>query len=261
LGESDTNVGVSGKSVSGIGVIGEAETNVGVSGESVSDAGFAGLTTGSAGVRGVSTQNVGVFGISNDTGVLGWGGALAGFFIGDVQVTGTLSKGGGGFTIDHPHDPANKYLRHSFVESPEMKNLYDGVVTCDSKGEAVVRLPDWFEALNSDYRYQLTPIGASAPELFIASGVKNGRFTIRGGKRRLRVSWQVTGIRRDRWAKANRIIVEEKKTAKERGKYLHPEAHGVSGNRGLYHAVNEEARKHLTQKPKEGAKAQKRRRS
>jgi hypothetical protein len=44
------------------------------------------------------------------------------------------------FRIDHPLDPANKYLNHSAVESPDMKNIYDGVVTLDADGEAVVEL-------------------------------------------------------------------------------------------------------------------------
>ena len=43
-----------------------------------------------------------------------------------------------------------------------MKNIYDGVVTLDVYGEAEVQLPAWFEALNTDFRYQLTAIGASA---------------------------------------------------------------------------------------------------
>jgi hypothetical protein len=44
-----------------------------------------------------------------------------------------------------------------------MKNLYDGVATLDGKGRAVVRLPNWFEALNAEFRYQLTAIGRPAP--------------------------------------------------------------------------------------------------
>ena len=88
--------------------------------------------------------------------------AWAGLFDGDVNVTGTLSKGAGAFRIDHPLDPENKYLSHSFVESPDMKNIYDGVAIFDGAGEAIVTLPDWFEALNEDFRYQLTPMGAGS---------------------------------------------------------------------------------------------------
>lgn len=143
---------------------------------------------------------------------------------GDLTVTGALSKGGGSFKIDHPLDPANKYLYHSFVESPDMKNIYDGVVNLDSDGTATVELPDWFEALNSDYRYQLTPIGGAAPSLHVSAEINHRTFSIAGGPPGLKVSWQVTGIRQDDWANANRIPIEEDKTSAERGRYLHPDA-------------------------------------
>ena len=42
-----------------------------------------------------------------------------------------------------------------------MKNIYYGVAVLDEAGEAIVTLPDWFEALNGDFRYQLTPMGAA----------------------------------------------------------------------------------------------------
>ena len=88
-------------------------------------------------------------------------------FFGDVTIQGTLTKTAGTFLIDHPLDPANKYLAHSFVESPDRKNIYDGVGVADANGELVVEMPGYFEALNRDLRYQLTPIGDSAPELHI----------------------------------------------------------------------------------------------
>ncbi|MCA9325474.1 hypothetical protein KDA23_05435, partial [Candidatus Saccharibacteria bacterium] len=77
---------------------------------------------------------------------------------GGASVTGTLSKSSGTFVIDHPLDPANKLLFHSFVESPDVKNMYDGIVTTDSSGEALVTLPDYFESLNRDYRYQVNGV-------------------------------------------------------------------------------------------------------
>jgi len=141
----------------------------------------------------------------------------------DVHVNGTLSKAGGSFKIDHPLDPANKYLSHSFVESPDMKNVYDGTVVLDDDAGAWVELPDWFEALNRDFRYQLTAVGAPAPNLHIAEKIVGSRFRIAGGSPGLEVSWQVTGIRRDTYANAHRIPVEEDKPAGEKGTYLHPE--------------------------------------
>jgi hypothetical protein len=153
--------------------------------------------------------------------------------MGDVFVGGTLTKLAGGFKIDHPLAPEERYLNHSFVESPDMMNVYNGNVTLDASGEAWVELPGWFEALNRDFRYQLTPIGAPGPNLYIAEEVKDNGFRIAGGTPGMRVSWQVTGIRHDPWAEANRIPVEEDKPSDEQGTYLQPEAYGMPETRGL----------------------------
>jgi len=161
--------------------------------------------------------------------------APAGYFDGDVYVAGNLSKGGGSFKIDHPLDPANKYLYHSFVESPDMKNIYDGNVITDGSGLAIVTLPDWFEALNRDFRYQLTTVGQPA-QAWIASKIAGNQFTIRTDKPNVEVSWQVTGIRQDAWANAHRIPVEEEKSEKDRGYYLHPELYNEPPERSVLSA-------------------------
>jgi hypothetical protein len=158
-------------------------------------------------------------------------------------VTGTLSKGGGSFKIDHPLDPENKYLYHSFVESPDMMNIYNGNVSLDGSGEAWVEMPEWFDALNRDFRYQLTAIGAPGPNLYIAEEISGNRFKIAGGTPGMKVSWQVTGIRQDPFANANRIPIEEMKPAEQRGKYIHPTAYGVSTSRGLHYEEEQEALK------------------
>ncbi len=169
------------------------------------------------------------------------GTGKAGYFSGDVQVTGNLSKGGGSFKIDHPLDPENKYLYHSFVESPDMKNVYDGVVLLDANGEAKVELPNYFETLNKDFRYQLTAIGTPSPNLYIAQEISNNSFKIAGGKPGMKVSWQVTGIRKDPYAEKHRIPVEEEKPVKERGKYLHPDAYSL----GEQYGINYEEQKRM----------------
>jgi len=151
---------------------------------------------------------------------------------GDLSVTGNVSKGGGSFKIDHPLDPENKYLYHSFVESPDMMNVYNGNVVLDARGEAWVDMPDWFEALNRDYRYQLTCIGGFAP-VYVAEEISGNRFKIAGGTPGMKVSWQVTGVRQDAYANAHRIPVEENKRAGERGKYLHPDAFGLPQTMGI----------------------------
>lgn len=86
----------------------------------------------------------------------------AALMTGDVTITGNLSKGGGTFKIDHPQDPENKYLIHSFVESPDMMNVYNGNIVSDANGVAVVSLPSYFEAENKDFKYQLTVLDNSA---------------------------------------------------------------------------------------------------
>jgi len=152
---------------------------------------------------------------------------------GNLSVGGNLSKKGGSFKVDHPLDPANKYLYHSFVESPDMMNIYNGVVSLDGQGEAMVELPEYFGALNRDFRYQLTPIGEPGPNLYIAEEIQNNQFKIAGGAPSAKVSWQVTGIRQDVWANAHRIPVEVEKDPQDRGHYLSPELYGQPATAGI----------------------------
>ncbi len=154
--------------------------------------------------------------------------ALAGSFNGPVEVTGTLSKPAGSFKIDHPLDPANKYLYHSFVESPDMMNIYNSNVVTDGSGTAIVTMPSWFEALNTDFRYQLTAIGRPA-QAWVASEIANRSFLIKTSKPGVKVSWQVTGIRQDAWANVHRIQVEVDKAPRDQGHYIHPELFGHEG--------------------------------
>ena len=214
----------------GIGVVGRhaasTGTEPGVRGETISTSDLAagvygealGAGTLVAGVYGNAASGVGVLGIGNTAGVLGYNPAgLAGLFVGNLAVSGTLTKGAGAFRIDHPLDPKTKYLQHSFVESPDMKNVYDGVVRTDRRGYATVRLPRYFQALNRDFRYQLTILGKAGwdVEARIWDEIARNRFTIRTNRPGIKVSWQVTGIRKDSYANANRIEVEVAKSAAE----------------------------------------------
>jgi len=137
-------------------------------------------------------------------------------FQGNLAITGALSKGGGSFVIDHPLDPKNKMLYHSFAESPDAKNLYDGVAELDENGEANIELPDYFMALNKDFRYQFFPFDVAMPNLHVKREVANNNFAIAGGEPNGRISWQVTtGIRHDPYILANPIIVEVEKGVEE----------------------------------------------
>ncbi len=253
----------------GAGVYGQAINVNGVEGVSTSAAGLHGESTSGPGVYGTTTSSnsAGVYAINTNTSNNAGPGlyaqnssndpsSAAGYFVstgtpgyilkgvnginnvvfsvdtaGDLTVAGTLSKGGGSFKIDDPLDPANKTLSHSFVESPDMMNIYNGIVRLDARGEAWVELPQYFEALNRDFRYQLTSIGAPQPRLYIACEVKGNRFKIAGGKANAKVSWQVTGIRQDAWANAHRIPNEEDKPLEKHGTYLHPELFGAAADK------------------------------
>ena len=170
----------------------------------------------------------------------------AGEFDGNVLVFGNLAKLAGSFKIDHPLDPANKYLYHSFVESPDMMNIYNGVAILDASGEAVIQMPEWFGSLNRDFRYQLTCIGGFAP-VYIAEELANNQFKIGGGRDGMKISWQITGVRQDAWANAHRIPVEEMKNDRERGFYLAPQLFGASAEKSIAWARNPQMMKRMKQ--------------
>ncbi|MEM8994047.1 MAG: collagen-like protein [Acidobacteriota bacterium] len=142
-----------------------------------------------------------------------------------VDIEGNLSKLSGSFRIDHPLDPENRYLVHSFVESPDMMNVYNGNVETDAAGEAWVELPGYFEALNIDFRYQLTVLGTFARAI-VAEEVVDNRFLVRTDRPFVTVSWQVTGVRNDAWARENRLAPEPMKPESERGRRLYEPRHG-----------------------------------
>lgn len=175
-----------------------------------------------ASAEGGLTANYGVYGTTDESALTNY----AGFFNGDVEITGDFSvTGAKSFKIDHPLDPANKYLVHSSVESNEMMNIYNGNVTTDASGVATVQLPSYFEALNKDFRYQLTVIGTFA-QAIVSKEVSGNTFEIKTSTPNVKVSWQVTGVRNDASAQTHRMVVEKEKAANDKGKYLDSKAYG-----------------------------------
>jgi len=173
---------------------------------------------GGAGVVGEAENGstaVGVWGLSSS--------GYAGQFSGNVSVSGNVSAAMQNFRIDHPLDPAGKYPYHASVESSEMMNIYTGNAVLDESGAGVVQLPAWFEALNTDFRYQLTAVGGPGPGLYVAQEIQSNSFRIAGGTPGLKVSWQVTGVRQDAYARTNPLVVEVEKSERERGYYIHPQ--------------------------------------
>jgi len=155
-------------------------------------------------------------------------------------VTGHISKGSGTFVIDHPLDPKNKLLYHSFLESPDAKNLYDGIVKLDENGAAIVTLPAYFEVLNTDFRYQLKPVGAPMPLLHVKREVSNNSFEVGGGVAGGRVSWQVTGTRQDPYILENPIVPEVEKGPEQlvdKGEYLFKEGYASGGIGSIFSGI------------------------
>jgi hypothetical protein len=224
VGGCGTNVGygVYGNS-SSYGVYGNSSTSDGVHG--------IGATAGVAGSVGASGD--GVYG--ETTGTSCTGSCFAGYFYGDVHVTGAITAGVKDFQVDDPLDPAHKYLQHTSVESSQMLDIYNGNVTTNGKGFATVRMPKWFQALNRTFRYQLTVIDRAhwTARAAVWDKIAHNRFTIRTDQAHVQVSWQVTGIRHDPYANANRTRVVVPKPKADQGKYVHPELYGKPKTDGI----------------------------
>jgi hypothetical protein len=206
--------------------------------------GVYGSSSGYTGVYGTSDSGDGVQGYSS-TGSGIWGFSISGYagdFFGNVEISGTLNGETPFVKMDHPLDPANKYLVHASVASSEMMNIYTGNITTDAQGEGTVQLPDWFEALNTDFRYQLTVIGQFA-QAIVAREIENHRFQIRTNLPNVKVSWQVTGVRQDPYAKAHPLAAEQEKEAQLRGFYIHPELYGAPQQKQIEWGRNPELMK------------------
>ncbi len=152
---------------------------------------------------------------------------------GQVVVSGDFTAlGVKAFTMDHPLDPVNKTLMHAAIESNEVLNAYSGNVVTDASGKATVKLPDYFEAINKDFRYQLTVIGSFA-QAIINKEVSNNQFEIATNQPNVKVSWEVKGVRNDAHMQKTPFVAEKMKPVAQRGKYLDPAAHNQTADKGV----------------------------
>ena len=252
------------RSPEGIGVYGKIEgptsgTNYAVYGDTASTGGRGvyGITTAETGyTRGVlgrcdSTQGRGVYGWASATSGTNYGvygntsspDGYAGYFSDRVHVNANFSAAGAkAFKIDHPLAPASQYLYHFAQETPEVQNVYNGVVQLDGGGVATVALPAYFTALNTGvFRYQLTAIGAAMPNLHVAKQIELNTFLIAGGEPGHEVSWEVTAVRNDPYVRDHRLPTEKAKPAAERGTYLYPEGYGQPETLSRDHEPHDEA--------------------
>ena len=182
---------------------------------------------------------IGVRGVGGYHGVQGYDNSNLAF---TYAVFGFGDYGGTGakfFSIDHPLDPANKILNHYSIESNEITNMYRGIVLLDGNGQAVVQLPDYFDAANTDPSYQLTAIGTST-QPYVLVEEANNEFTVAGAPN-TKVSWTVYAKRNDPTiqyfsAKGKNYDQEEVvKPAKLKGKYYTPAAYNLPESMGIHY--------------------------
>lgn len=230
FGVSGVNYGGSG-SGDAIGVIGIGNAGTGVWGQTTNGEKYA--VYGKNGSTGTTHNNIGVGG-EGYVGVYGktTSGGYGVYSDGELGSSGTKS-----FIIDHPSDPENKMLKHYCMESPEVLNLYRGNIILDQNGEAVVTLPDYFESINTNFSYNLTPIGA-AVNLYIKEKINNGQFKIAGGNPNMEVSWTVYAERNDKYVQKypNAKAVEVEK--RQKGTYIHPELYGQPKEKSMFPTNN-----------------------
>jgi hypothetical protein len=200
---------------------------------------YSGIATGSGNAWGSISlassngagQKIGVYG-----GVGGTAGAQwAGYFAGNVNVTGTLSKGAGSFVIDHVLDPENKILRHNLVESPEHLCVYRGRTELDEHGRATVGLPDYFPALTDEENatVHLTPVGEEPSAASYRWNAEHSALTVFGAAH-AEVAYLVLAARDDPVIhQLDRPVEEDKGGEYERGRLLYPEAFGHPPERGV----------------------------
>lgn len=188
---------------------------------------------------GVGGENYGVY-----ASATGAGTNYAGYFVGNVHITGNLSKAQGSFLIDHPQDPINKTLRHNFVESPENLCIYRGKIKLNSKGEATVKMPSYFAALTKENEATVT-LTAIGKKPFMTSYHWNKTFTSFKvfGEKNAEVSYMVLADRDDPVARQlSRPTEEEKGNGNfEKGKLLYPEAFGHPKEKGIHYEMELES--------------------
>ncbi len=214
-------------STSGSGVVGVAGPNTG--------------NTRAGEFENYSNAGIAVYGweraaSGNTYGVVGQNSSLSGYGVYSSGATG--ASGTKSFRIDHPSDPENKYLLHYSSEGPEPLNVYTGNVVTDAQGEAWVQLPDYFGDINKEFRYTLTVVDDSDSDTFVmakvAREIRDNKFKIRTNQPRVKVSWEVKGVRNDLWVRKHGAPVELDKEGIERGTYQHPDLYGMPKERGLF---------------------------
>jgi hypothetical protein len=104
-----------------------------------------------------------------------------------------------------------------------------------------VELPSYFESLNENFRYQLTVIGDFA-QAIVSQKINGNKFSIKTNKPNIEVCWQVTGIRKDAFAKSRSLEVESVKKPEKKGYYQNPELFGFGIEKSISYTRHQENR-------------------
>jgi hypothetical protein len=223
-----------------IGVIGQAGisggTGVGVRGENVNAAN--GRNAVEAVTNGSGSALFAQATVSGNPG-------QAATFNGNVTVNGNMTVTGtkSGFHIDDPRAPTQRTLTHTPLETDTLAVTYSGNVRTGSDGRATVKLPSYATAIARDWRYQVTPIGRFG-QVIVEREVQGGRFVIRTEHPSTKVSWTVTGTRRDPQAAAHTVDPVQEKKGKDRGRYLEPSLYGAPASRSSVERIKPEGGPH-----------------
>jgi hypothetical protein len=162
---------------------------------------------------------------------------------GDFTVVGVKA-----FTMDHPLDPENKILMHAAVESNEVINSYSGNITTDASGKAIVNLPDYFGAINKDFRYQLTVVGTFA-QAIISKEIVSNQFEIATSIPNVKVSWEVKGVRNDAHMRKFPFVAQQEKISSQKGKYWDPAVYNQPESKGVSFDKSQDSQSSLNDMP------------
>jgi hypothetical protein len=109
--------------------------------------------------------------------------------------TKEITYGAKFFIIDHPLKPESHHLVHACLEGPEAGVYYRGEETITDNESTEIVLPDYVEALATNFTIQITPIRSQGSEgkIYETSEVENNAFQVYGPNGSF--FWEVYGER------------------------------------------------------------------
>jgi hypothetical protein len=198
-GSSTNSIGVLGFSTNNVGMQGQSGANIGLFGTSASSVGLLGYSSTNVGLQGQSGSGIGLFGISDSSvGLLGQSNnGLAGQFVGDVFITGSLAVQGLKSAV--VPDARGGHRRVFCIESTEsyFEDFGRGELQA---GRARVVLDADFAAIVHSEDYDVFPVPTGdCNGLYVRSrsATHFDLWELRGGKSNVSFSYRLVARRRD----------------------------------------------------------------